>query len=729
MDKFSQLELYPRPNIMKEIEGEEFPIPQGLNLGFVGSLNSSIKENVSKMCKRCFGEEIRPVLSEKSLSSTMNCFLICGNDHDEETKKLLANPEPKEGAYALSLKKGMAKVASANRLGVLQGVQTLLEIFRCNAKQGFIKPIFIQDSPFVQIRGVHLFLPAKEDIPFYKRFVSRFLAPLHYNTVFIEVGGGMRFEREPEINKGWGKFAEWVFEHEAMPVGPDNRLQDPAHAEVAGGSFLEKDEVQDLVNWTNSCGLEVIPEIQSLTHSYYLTAGHREISELPEAIWPGSYCPSNPKSYEILFNVIEEYIEVMNPKTIHIGHDEWREPALCPKCKGRAPELFAKDVSKIHDFLQSKNIRTAMWTDGLLPAYDGKTTYTCIDEIPKDILLLHWYWSVDRRFQDRLSSRGFQMILGNFGPSINQEEWNNIARRSEVLGAEISSWVGMNQDRFAIDDITWRILVGAEVLWSGKKPSLDKTWRVASECVPRIVSRLGEYPLISYSKKFKSIPVDLTPYLNAQPKITGKNTQWDVTFLYPGKHEWRRIIYEIVNSWVHKNKIGVGVSYKKSNIQEGMGGEEVGFEERTHDESLLSFPKEVTDIELNKKIKGLVFFHFASTKGKQEGTTDHKNPLLCAELLGYYEINYASGAKEVVELRYGLNIASMDRFVGSEDKGPLLYAPPAIRRNDLSLSSSAIWGFEWRNPRPHDRVVFLAIQSVETESNAFPVLIALSMLI
>ena len=87
-------------------------------------------------------------------------------------------------------------------------------------------------------------------------------SPLHYNTVFLEVGGAMQFDRHPEINEGTKAFARWVFDHHSRPLGVGGRFQDSAHAELAGGDTLSKDEIKELVEFTRLYGIEVIPEIE-----------------------------------------------------------------------------------------------------------------------------------------------------------------------------------------------------------------------------------------------------------------------------------------------------------------------------------------------------------------------------------------------------------------------------------------------------------------------------------
>ena len=102
--------------------------------------------------------------------------------------------------------------------------------------------------------------------------------------------------------------------------------------------------------------IEVIPEIPSLTHGYYLLTKHPELAEYPGDTWPDTYCPSNPDSYKLMFDVYDEYIEVIKPKMIHIGHDEWWGAPLgvCPRCKGKDySNLYAQDITKIHDYLAS----------------------------------------------------------------------------------------------------------------------------------------------------------------------------------------------------------------------------------------------------------------------------------------------------------------------------------------------------------------------------------------
>ena len=71
--------------------------------------------------------------------------------------------------------------------------------------------------------------------------------------------------------------------------------------------------------------------------------------------------------------MLDEYIEVMKPKMVHIGHDEYFTPIdQCPRCKGKDyGELYAQDVRKTYDYLAKRGIHIAMWGDMLLQGVRG----------------------------------------------------------------------------------------------------------------------------------------------------------------------------------------------------------------------------------------------------------------------------------------------------------------------------------------------------------------------
>ncbi len=124
------------------------------------------------------------------------------------------------------------------------------------------------------------------------------------------------------------------------------------------------------------------------------------------------------------------------------------EKDLCELCKGKDyGQLYADDLTKIHDYLAEKGIKIAMWGDHLLESVTEKEHQTwkssagyqykipgalrpeqVIKLIPKDILVFNWFWD-DINNDKQVSEFGFQQVYGNLRPDI--EKWKE---RSEIKG-------------------------------------------------------------------------------------------------------------------------------------------------------------------------------------------------------------------------------------------------------------------------------------------------------
>jgi hexosaminidase len=336
----------------------------------------------------------------------------------------------------------------------------------------------VRDWPQMQCRYVHLYIPGREHLPFFRRYVRDFLLRYKFNGMVLEVGGGARLTRRPEIATGWKRTVMELQAHgdqvyktgESCPLGPDNRFQDTTHHGIADGGWIEADDLRAIVAYARAHGQEVVPEIQSLTHVYHLACAHREIAELPDALFPDAYCPSNEDSYKILFDVMDEYIDVMSARTVHIGHDEWRAGGLCPKCREkRTGDLFARDVIRVYEHLRGKDVNVWMWGDHFISThneagrshdkggqvwFDYPSTKGAWEQVKKacpDLVLLNWSWSISRdgsgaqgQCDQEMHDKGFPFLYGNFnGPGF--DKWAERSARFNVLGAEISSWCTMNE--------------------------------------------------------------------------------------------------------------------------------------------------------------------------------------------------------------------------------------------------------------------------------------------
>jgi len=346
-------------------------------------------------------------------------FIVMGSAANPLLKQLAA-PQPvttPEG-YTLRVDARSAVVAGADDAGAFYGMQSLRQLIEKKDAKLAVRAATVRDWPHKPFRGIKMYLPGHNNIAFFKRFVRDFMALYKFNRLLVELNAAMRLDRHPELNAGWLELGRDLnYTRRERSPGPGRQYQDSANADTADSEVLEKSEVADLVRYAAQYHVEVIPEIPTLTHSYYLLARHRELAEIADAEWPDTYCPSNPRVYPLVFDALDEYIQVMKPRMVHIGHDEWRMPlGVCPRCRGKDPTvLFSEDLNKIYAHLKQKKVEVAMWGDHLIEGLRGKKTRhvpnpkgTPYDMpgglsaeqvkalIPKDILAFNWFWADGR---------------------------------------------------------------------------------------------------------------------------------------------------------------------------------------------------------------------------------------------------------------------------------------------------------------------------------------------
>lgn len=221
------------------------------------------------------------------------------------------------------------------------------------------------------------------------------------NTLIIEVEKGVRYDSHPEVS------APWAF---------------------------TKQKMRGIVDFAKSAGLDVVPLLPTFSHCDYILNAH---PELREGDLSGLYCPSNPETHILVNELIDELIDVFEPRYFHIGHDELlsaynrndRESVIeCESCSKKTPSaIFAEDVIRLRNHLRTRGIRTMMWADMLLDpdefssagfnrsgCYGGVPDdfHLAANLIPKDIILCDWHYELAGEYQSisHLTNMGFEVL-------------------------------------------------------------------------------------------------------------------------------------------------------------------------------------------------------------------------------------------------------------------------------------------------------------------------------
>ena len=385
------------------------------------------------------------------------------------------SPSYEDERYTVTVTKTEATVTASSRLALMWGACRLIDLWG----EGSLPILSIDDHPDVPMRGFHMGLPTVENIEFVKKFIRYVLLPFSYNHVIIEFNGAMRFDRHPEISE------KWLESEKLFREGKGERVM---HADIgAEGTLIEKEQVREILSVFEGYGIEVIPEVQTLAHIEYITNAHPEFAELGSYLKTGKiedlkdiahtniidhcYCPQNERCMALVFDIIDEIVEVVKPKRyVHIGHDEVYHLGLCPECKKKgAPRVYVEHVSRLHGYLAEKGLKTMLWSDMFHTDmyYTGEDFDNVRRELPKDLMLLDftWYFHLDKDIEDFLLPEGYKIMMGNLYSSHYPRFKERIAKEG-MVGGEVSTWTAVSEKKFAENGKFFDLPYTSEMLWN-----------------------------------------------------------------------------------------------------------------------------------------------------------------------------------------------------------------------------------------------------------------------
>ncbi len=541
----------------------------------------------------------------------------------------------------------------------------------------------------------------------------------------------------------------------AYPGGPDGNywgddgmqmrtgnIKDSVHIENGGGSFIDKQEMADIARWCAERHIEIIPEVQGLSHAYWMLLVHKECAERSDDPYPDTWCPSNPESYEIYFSCLQEIIDVIKPATVSLGHDEYYSIGLCHKCREKTGhDLFAGDILKCHAWLGERGIRTHVWADkfynlvkkdeveigmgsggGKHLSFNMRTgtnelvkpTYRALDRMPADILLSDWYYSVGLLTQDMFCDRGISLLFGNFNPA-HFKDMESRLRRPNVIGAEISIWQETSDTGLSMTDGLTKYLSAVNILWNKDYDfrACDQYNRVIAQIYPKERDKMNAVILPSaVSENFCAI--DLSACFNS-PMNRGS----DYSLLTNEDKIPNAIPFDL--HVPDRLNIPFDGSRTESVSRKGFDSREAS--DRLNELACLLVGHEEQKpafIGMNGSYRSIAFLH--SYTAVLPGPPSHACTYLGWEedIVGSYSIGYADGASETVLLEFGRNIYAngTDYPFGAHRSNPA-YQRRVLRERIEQLSTSrnlileetncTLFGYEWVNPHPEKRISSITV--------------------
>lgn len=285
------------------------------------------------------------------------------------------------------------------------------------------------------MRGVCLSVPPRGETDTLIRFIDTWLAPNGCNLIVLLIRYAYAFK---------------------------------SHPECASPNALSESEMKKIGAACRKNGIRLIPKMNLLGHQSGKTRdsldgllrGHPEFDETPEAdevFYCRSLCPRHPSVKKIVFDLMDELVEVFDADGMHIGCDEVFELGQCGRCKDKAADqLFADWVNGLADHLAARGVQTFLWGDRLLSAGEtgygtweasGNGTEAAIDRLRRDIVVCDWHYENCETYPsvDIFTKRGFPMLVAPWRSRANAEKFLDYAAAhggENLKGFLGTTWVG-----------------------------------------------------------------------------------------------------------------------------------------------------------------------------------------------------------------------------------------------------------------------------------------------
>lgn len=299
-------------------------------------------------------------------------------------------------------------------------------------------------------KGIVLTAPLSEDVDDVVRFIDEYLAPNGCNLICMQIRYRYRFKRHPEC-MGYDplsyedikKIVKVCKKHNIRLIPKMN-----LHGHQSGQPNIPTDGILHGHN-------EKIPDIRD-----GLLRAYPEFDEQPDekgVFYSRSLCLTNPLVKIVMFDLIDELLEVFEADAMHIGCDEVFNIGLCDECKKHSnSKLFGDWINAIHAHLASRGAQLLMWGDRFLNSEEtgyhkwessANGTDPAINNVPKDILICDWHYEKQTEFKslEVFEKNGFKVLISPWRKRENTDNFIKYALEhdnSQIEGILLTTWCG-----------------------------------------------------------------------------------------------------------------------------------------------------------------------------------------------------------------------------------------------------------------------------------------------
>ena len=194
------------------------------------------------------------------------------------------------------------------------------------------------------------------------------------------------------------------------------------------GGYYTQEELRAVVRHADSLGITVVPEIEMPGHSEEIFAAYPELlceggkvsgTGVEHGKAQADFCAGNEKTFEYIFGILDEVMDVFPSKYIHIGGDEagrgmWN---TCSLCQQRMKEFGFQTTAQMQAWFMrrvagylAEHGRQAVCWDEVMDGWEEMEAFMAKAggrEIPKPVIMC---WRGQAKGKEAVS-KGFEVVM------------------------------------------------------------------------------------------------------------------------------------------------------------------------------------------------------------------------------------------------------------------------------------------------------------------------------
>ena len=360
-------------------------------------------------------------------------------------------PSAKAEGYCLVIGPQGAVVAGHDPAGTFFGAQTLCQMLGRDAGGVYAAGGRVSDYPSLHWRGAHLFV-GDHALPFHEKLIARVFARLKLNNLVLQC-----------------EQAKWD------TLGP-----------AAPSWGMSKQDLRTEVAFARRYGLTVTPLIDCVGHMPWLFENGRNLPMAEDPQTPYAAHVGDPATDRFLFRLCDEVLATTGAAALHIGGDEvtlrGRYPYLSRAQHRTVASAFIAQVTRMHDHLKTRGVRTMAWADMMLAAGEANDATDAPSPaqarqmraaLPHDIILTDWHYAAQGPFSspNLLRASGFGPIIGAtwFTPG-NMANFSRELASDGQKGLLQTTWAGFESSESNLNHEKRQFVafvLAAECAWNG----------------------------------------------------------------------------------------------------------------------------------------------------------------------------------------------------------------------------------------------------------------------